>query len=973
MKLLKKITFILAASIVFAVAAALFLQNTSRRFFSRLESVTYDWRYRLKYPDTVDGTEFPYYGIHIVDIDERSMEKLGSYWNWDRGNQAQMINSLTRRFPASIAFDVLFYDHEDHRHKTRFLQILHSATQNDETLQEPALEFGERFAASINYDKQLEEAIRNSARVTLGIAFLEESDYLGITSQIAHRMNMEWHNSLNPASALELPDSLLRRIRDKKTIIDGIYPENAQAARNIGHLNIVDPSGVIRRTPMLYRFGDFSPIYLPISIRVAATLFGTPNEEIVFEPENYIDIGTPFKIFKEENGNVRFSYPDFTETQFRMIMADRDEIAALSEGQRKTVSSYMAIVLDDSARMRLETRSGRLPHELTTLLLPKYTDSTKIINDSIIHKIAQLAVDDETDIGGGFTAARDSETEWEIYSDNESVWLNAHDIKTLLSLMPEDLVLECGTSRKLLTFDYWIRRESGILVSSLPVLRAGTLSELLAGGAEILETIAPGSRRDFGKPAQIPIGRRNRHIVTYFGPKSKPFPYFSFYDIMKDNINFPLEGKVFIVGSTSPALFDIKPAPHDRNYPAVEIHASILNSIFTDSYVRRLTERQDLLLVILVGLIAAIIAFLTKPLLGVLLVGGSLFAYAFGAYHIFDTSLIWVEMVRPMIAIVLTFIAVMVYRYVTEEKNRKFLQNTFKQYLSPELIDMMYTNKQMPQLGGDEGVRTAFFTDIAGFSTFSEKLESPTRLVELLNEYLSAMTDILLARYGTLDKYIGDAIVAFFGAPVHQPDHAAQACYTALDMQKKLGELRGKWRSEGDKWPEIVHNMQMRIGINTGAITTGNMGSAVRMNYTMMGDSVNLAARIESAAKKYGVYTMISNYTYDMVKDKFEARKLDMITVVGKSEPVTVYELMERKGELTKELSGLLDIYNQGINYYYAREFDKALECFESASKLEPDHNASVTPSSRFVEMCKIYIDNPPGDDWDGVNRLTSK
>ena len=169
----------------------------------------------------------------------------------------------------------------------------------------------------------------------------------------------------------------------------------------------------------------------------------------------------------------------------------------------------------------------------------------------------------------------------------------------------------------------------------------------------------------------------------------------------------------------------------------------------------------------------------------------------------------------------------------------------------------------------------------------------------------------------------------------------------------------------------------MRIGINTGAITTGNMGSAVRMNYTMMGDAVNLAARLESAAKNYGVYTMISNYTYDMVSDLFEMRKLDTITVVGKSEPVTVYELICEKNGLDGDTKALLDIYNQGIHsYYHERDWNNALNCFVRANELEPNriiNPEKPTPSMRFIDMCKRFIDNPPGDDWDGVNRLTSK
>jgi len=950
-------------SLLFGAAIALLLRVSFARLIDRVENVSYDWRYRLKHQGENDA-QMPDYGIHIVDIDERSMDKMGVYWNWDRGYQAKMITALSAHFPASIAFDVLFYDREDERYRARFSRILSGAAENDTALRQRALEIEGRLVSAINYDKQLEDAIARSGRVTLGFALAEEKDYHDFKSQVSHRMDMEWHNSLNPASAVIFPDSISAQILHKKTIIDGVYPDNARVARQIGHINVVSDDEVVREIPLLYRFGSFDPIYLPMSVRVAATLFGTPNEEITFKPNKYIDIGSPFKIFRDDSGSVRFSYPDFTEEQFAMVLANSGEIAALRDGQKIDISSYIALYRDGDGNVGLETRGGRLPHGVSAALLAETL------------RLGDMEEDGEADLGGGYTVRRDSDVEWEVSADGESVWLTELEVKTLAALTPDILNIEAGQNRKLVTFDFWVKRERGVLASSVPVLRADVLSELLDGGAELAGAIPAGGRRDIGKPARIPLRKGNLYLVTYFGRGFKPFPYFSFYDIMENQVNYPMEGNIFIVGSSSPSLFDIKSAPHEKNYPAVEIHASILNSIITGTFVRRPADWQNFLILVIAGFIVAFVAFLTKPLWASVCAACSILIYVAVAFQVFDSSLLWIDMVRPLLTITLTFTAVMAYRYMTEEKDRKFLQSTFKQYLSPELIDMMYTQKRRPQLGGDEGIRTAYFTDIEGFSTFSEKLGSPTRLVELLNEYLSAMTDILLARYGTLDKYEGDAIIAFFGAPVPMEDHALQACRTALDMQSKLGELREKWRGEGDKWPAIVHNMRMRIGINTGAITTGNMGSAVRMNYTMMGDAVNLAARLESAAKVYGVYTMISHYTHDLVKDSFETRLLDKITVVGKSEPVTVYELLSEKGKLTPEAAGLLEVYNNGVNYYYSRNWKKALEYFAEAAELEPNKKAAPgkpTPSARFVEMCRAYIENPPGKDWDGVNRLTSK
>ena len=195
-------------------------------------------------------------------------------------------------------------------------------------------------------------------------------------------------------------------------------------------------------------------------------------------------------------------------------------------------------------------------------------------------------------------------------------------------------------------------------------------------------------------------------------------------------------------------------------------------------------------------------------------------------------------------------------------------------------------------------------------------------------------------------------------------------------MQGKLAELRRKWASEGDKWPRIVHEMRMRIGINTGALTTGNMGSAVRMNYTMMGDAVNLAARLESAAKQYGVYTMISQYTYEMVKDKFETRQLDKIQVVGKSEPVVVYELIAEKGRLEPDTVRMMETYTNGLALFYQRQWDKAIEVLSESEKWEPFREVApknMSPSRKIIGYCRDYKAAPPPDDWDGVMQLTSK
>jgi adenylate cyclase len=328
----------------------------------------------------------------------------------------------------------------------------------------------------------------------------------------------------------------------------------------------------------------------------------------------------------------------------------------------------------------------------------------------------------------------------------------------------------------------------------------------------------------------------------------------------------------------------------------------------------------------------------------------------------------------PLLATFVVWLGMTIYHFLFEQRQSRYLRKTFSTYLSPELVTMMVRDGIEPRLGGSSGVRTAYFTDIASFSSFSEVL-SATQLVELLNEYLSAMTDILVAEGGTLDKYEGDAIVAFFGAPIAQPDHAARAVRVALQMQQALARLREKWHAEGDKWPDLVRQMRMRIGISSGEIVTGNMGSTMRMNYTMMGDVVNTAARLEAAAKQYGVYVLCTTETLLLAgPDDYAWRTTDKVKVVGKLEAIESVEIMAYKGQLPPEHVQMQAIYQQGIELYRQQQWDEAMAKFTASEKLEEVFpRRPTTPSRVYIERCEFLKAHPPGPHWDGSWALTSK
>ena len=473
----------------------------------------------------------------------------------------------------------------------------------------------------------------------------------------------------------------------------------------------------------------------------------------------------------------------------------------------------------------------------------------------------------------------------------------------------------------------------------------------------------------------IPIDEQGRMYVNYYG-MYKTFYYIPYMYCFDPEMLDPSywDGKVALVGSSLPGLMDLRNTPVQETFSGVEIHANVIHSILQNEFVKRASNRQSfisiLLLAVLIGTLSAVPK---KPFWGFLILGLGAIGWQLFSYSQFlEQRFMW-EVIRPTLSMALAQLGIFSYTFLVLEKDKRFLKNTFSAYISPKLIDQMYDNKEEPKLGGAEGYHTAFFTDIQSFSGFSEKL-TPSELVELLNDYLTEMTDILLENRGTLDKYIGDAIVAFYGAPAPVSDHEYWACLTAVKMQDRLAELREKWQGDGERWPEIVHHMQNRIGINTGPMVTGNMGSAMRMNYTMMGDTVNLAARLEASAKQYGVYIQVAEESYKACKDKFIWRDLDFVIVMGKTEPAQVFELIAEIGNMPPGYDKLLPAYDEALKLYRNQEWAKAIDAFKASDELENMFPGRKTnPSRIYIPRCEHYKENHPGDDWDGSWALISK
>ena len=464
--------------------------------------------------------------------------------------------------------------------------------------------------------------------------------------------------------------------------------------------------------------------------------------------------------------------------------------------------------------------------------------------------------------------------------------------------------------------------------------------------------------------SHIPTAENGDFLINYFGP-AYTFTYYSAADVLSGKIGpNELKEKIVLVGGTASGTYDIHTSPFGPLYPGVEVHANIIESILQGEFLIRPEWLRvlDMAIILVSGLLLGLVGKHFKAYAMASLLVGGIIGYLLLDHYLFTVKGLWIHTVFPVATQLFVYSGVTLYQFAFEQREKRFIKGAFSQYLAPAVVNRLVENPSLLKLGGVKEELTAFFSDVAGFSTISENL-NPEELVDLLNKYLTEMTDIIMKYEGTVDKFEGDAIIAFFGAPIPHDDHARRTCFAALEMQKRLEELRIQWKKEGK------HELFVRIGINTGPMVVGNMGSRTRMDYTIMGDSVNLAARLEGVNKVYKTYLMISEFTLEHAKEDVEVRELDIIRVVGKSEPVRIYELLSKKGELGENEQEAMDLYNQGLAHYKNRQWKESLDYFEKVLSIH-EHDG---PSLTYIERCAEFLLNPPSENWDGIFSMTSK
>jgi len=463
----------------------------------------------------------------------------------------------------------------------------------------------------------------------------------------------------------------------------------------------------------------------------------------------------------------------------------------------------------------------------------------------------------------------------------------------------------------------------------------------------------------------IPTDEHGQLLINYLGPP-KTFPHFSITDILNGTIpKGTFKGKVVLVGATAMGTHDLRSTPFSPLYPGVEIHATVIDNILTQDFLTKpkWSIIYDLFAIIVLGLLTGIALRYTSALKGVLVAVGLFALHILIAQWLFVNSRVWLNIVYPLAGIIITYTSLTLYHYATEERERKKIKGAFSHYVSPLVIDEMLKDPGRLKLGGEERVITVLFSDMAGFSGYSERY-SPSEMISILSEYFAQMTEQVFAFQGTLKEYVGDELMAIFGAPLDHPDHAERACAAALAMRERLGALRREWSEMGR--PPV----SARTGINSGRMLVGNIGSRYRFSYGALGDQVNLGSRLEGLNKMYGTEILVGENTAPMVERSFLLRELDMVRVVGRKRPVRVYELVGKADDsLPKERVKSLKLFAEGLVAYRKQIWQEALALFNESLAIWP----ADAPSRVMAERCRIYREVSPPPDWDGVFEHTSK
>ncbi len=883
-------------------------QETTRRQFSPLRQTLFEaveWM-DLKNQDArlrVRGEIPPDAPVALLTIDDRSVEEIGR-WPWSREKIAFVVDELMKYEAKAVGFDIIFSEPQINSSAAALARIEGLAGANlPENLKKAFAE--ERALAQP--DQILAAKIEQyKDRIVLG-AFNEDTDGA----------------SLAPYQDYCRNEAFIRANADKFVKLNTTFIVNDEA----------DPFVDLGFDEIFKVM--FGAIEKATTQRALTQIFNKPDISQISEIEQ------KQLLYMQQTENMNYCAKWLT---------DKDELLA------QLKPAYVEIFKKSKDLKDLPLEKAILRFKELSKPLPIVQHQRWTINTDAIQAAA--------DFTGSFNAEQDSDgtirkASLFFRTGNRigtsfipSMALQTYLIATGYRANVEINIDPKHPEQKTLTkFDIVDpSKDPEEFIASVPVDAQGRMNINYAGGNKMYAHF----------PAKEFFNGKDTALVSQakWNPETKQWNPAEF-EVKKADF---IKGKSFLFGATAIGIYDLRVTPFEKNYPGPETHLSAMANLFSKNFLRAHPQEEKWMIWALLafGIFLSFAISHTTAIPGFLITFSSFVAIIYIDQWFLKKGLL-VTMVLPGGLVVFLYIFLFFYKYLTEERKKKYLRSTFSKYVSPAIVDEILKDPENIELGGKKIRMSVFFSDVRGFTTFSEKLD-PTVLSDVLSRYLTPMTQIVFANKGTLDKYMGDALMAFFGAPITFPDHAKYACRCALQSLEKLKDLQAEFKAQG--LPEI----DIGIGINSAEMSVGNMGSDIVRNYTVMGDAVNLGSRLEGINKEYGTRIMISQFTYEDVKSSFTCREIDWVRVKGKNEPVRIFEVI-CEGRPEENTGKMLEAFSQGFQLYHEKKFTEALASFKKALEFKPKD----PPSLLYIERCEDYLKEPPPENWDGVFVMKTK
>ncbi len=960
--------------------------NIAYQALNLLHEKSIDWRLLDR------GQQFGSEQVAIIAVDDRSVEKEGR-WPWPREKIGRIISSAIDSGAKLIAFDAVFSE-EDQNSSFGVLSKLKNFVQQNSVASPLLNDYLSKEMVTAASDQNFSQVIQKYAdHIVMGSFFAQDvtpnrnawqdacDDLLFKRSPYAKY----WAKEELPVIALDSEserEKLPTAFKDRLNIyFDEL--ESRQAFEWLStHQSIHD---AVYTTLINYGIGltkDQVPMLLPKLIdqdeETLKQLFDQQPKLIAQIPEIFLKIN--FILGQKNSADIKTQMKQATGSYCLRFFGRDDELLVPTKFEQ-IVSEYKAISFKDAwSESQAENK------KLSDLKFEEWLESYRehFLENSVAPTNSWTLnfpiLSKPTKHSGYFNADLDTDgTVRKTYLVSHwgsnyfpSIALKAFMLANKFGVQVKlaDEGINRADETKKLVSEFTITNEDGDSVMKVPVNGAGELSINYSGKQKMFAYI----------PASEMLSSSDQ--ITYeqmvFDPKRHQFEV---HDQIKADRKSFLKDKILIFGATAVGIYDLRVTPFEENYPGVETHANVLSNLLVEldrakslkagtapkiekpGFLRSHPNEESYMIfgILIFGIVFSYALATLSSVPGLLLTLTSAASlYYVDKFFLFRNGIV-INIVIPLSFILTLFIVLTFYKYFTEERKKRELKGTFEKYVSPSIVAEILADPSNIELGGKKMELTVMFSDVRGFTTISEKLD-PRALSDLLNSYLTPMTQLVFENKGTLDKYMGDAIMAFWGAPIHFKDHAQWACRCALQSIEKLKELQKDWMAKG--LPEI----DIGIGLNTGEMSVGNMGSLTVRSYTIMGDAVNLGSRLEGINKQYGTRIIVSEFTQRAAGSEFITREIDWVKVKGKKLPVRIFELMG-EGQARPELIEILKLWNEAFTFYHQRDFTNALGCFQRVLTLSPDDE----PSKLYVERCQDYLSESPSPDWDGVFEMKSK